>query len=50
VRLAGLQQGVATHMAARRPERGGGKPCSGEGSALASKLTTAWASMSHGDT
>ena len=42
----GLQLGVAARMAARRPERDGGKPCSGEGTAVEIKLASELASTS----
>lgn len=42
----GLQLGVAARMAARRPERDGGKPCSGESSMVASKFALGLASTS----
>jgi hypothetical protein len=43
------QRGVATCTAAWRLEHGGGRPCSGEVATVASKLTMALASMTHGD-
>jgi hypothetical protein len=47
--LARLQRGMAACTAVWRPERGGGRPCSGEVATVASKLTMALASMTHGD-
>jgi hypothetical protein len=49
VRLVGLQQGVTTRMAARRPKHGGDKPCSGYGTAVASQLTSTLVSTSPKD-